>query len=65
MALKDGTLVVHYFAPAKPEQIALHGKIISLDRFRINLEIELPDPRFISWHYQQCVLLNIRGFYVE
>jgi len=60
----DSTLVVHFFAPSEPSEFAFHGKVIPRDRFRVHSEQELPDPRFLAWHYQQCVQLNIRGFYV-
>lgn len=63
--LQDGSYIVHYFRPQDDKDEAFHGKIIPLTRFRINHRRELPDPKLLRWHYQQCVMMNIRAFEVR
>ena len=56
---------MHFFSPTTTQHYQHHGKVLPYARFRINNENELPDPRFLAWHYQQCVLTNVRGFHVK
>lgn len=62
--LQDGTYIVHFFRPEEAEEFRHHGKVIPRERFRIHLETELPDPQYLAWHYQQCVQMHMRGFFV-
>jgi hypothetical protein len=61
--MQDGCYYVHVFV-AKTLTRGLHGKRLSRDQFRAE-ENEIPDPKLLSWHYQQCVQARIRGFWVD
>ncbi|KAK1920690.1 hypothetical protein DB88DRAFT_520451 [Papiliotrema laurentii] len=53
---------VHFFvAPAASDRRRWHGKALGPERFRGRPE-DRPDPRFIDWHYKQCLMARIRGF---
>ncbi|RSH89907.1 hypothetical protein EHS25_001893 [Saitozyma podzolica] len=58
---KDGTYYIHFFVLQIPQARELHGKSLPPNRFR-GLDRDKPDPRFIRWHYNQCVKARIRGF---
>ncbi|KAI5479810.1 hypothetical protein MNV49_002622 [Pseudohyphozyma bogoriensis] len=58
----NGDLVVHYFEPRNENNRALHGKVITRERFRVNGEEDLPNPDMIKWHYKQAIMKNLRGF---
>jgi hypothetical protein len=51
---------VHFFVKSKYSD--LHGKTITRDRFRLNSDLDLPNPKLLAWHYAQCVRGHIRGF---
>ena len=51
----------HFFILSYPGAWDLHGKAITRERFRENVEWR-PDPRLIAWHYNQCFKAHIRGF---
>ena len=58
---QDGTYYLHFFVLRLQTARELHGKALTADRFRGKLR-DYPDPRFIKWHYNQCVKARIRGF---
>lgn len=58
---KDGSFHVHCFTLSSTDTAALHGKIISSDRFR-GLAESRPDRRLVEWHYKQCLMAHFRGF---
>ena len=60
--MQDGIYYVHFFV-AKPGSVRrqYHGKALGPDRFRGRIE-DRPDPRYIEWHYRQCVMARVRGF---
>lgn len=60
---KDETLYVHFFILRYPGAIELHGRRLTPDCFRGSASSR-PDPRFIRWHYNQCLKARIRGFSV-
>jgi hypothetical protein len=60
--MQDGTYYVHFFVLDRVHRARkLHGKVLPPDRFRGDEE-DRPDPRFLRWHYNQCVKARIRGF---
>ena len=61
LIFKDGTYYLHFFVLRLQSARELHGKALTADRFRGKLR-DYPDPRFIKWHYNQCVKARIRGF---
>ena len=58
---QDGTYYLHFFVLLLQSARELHGKALTAGRFRGKLR-DYPDPRFIKWHYNQCVKARIRGF---
>lgn len=58
---KNGSFYVHFFILGYPDAARLHGMRIPPERFRGPIS-ERPDPRFVQWHYAQCVKARIRGF---
>jgi len=58
---QDGTYYLHFFVLQLQSARELHGKPLTADRFREKL-CDYPNPRFIKWHYNQCVKARIRGF---
>lgn len=57
---QDGVYYVHFFV-VRPGRCELHGKALRFDRFR-GREENRPEPRFLRWHYNQCIKARIRGF---
>ena len=58
-------MYIHFFdLSVLPDARQLHGKPIPSEQFR-SLPEEYPDPRFLLWHYSQCVKAHIRGFSVD
>jgi hypothetical protein len=58
---QDGTYYIHFFLLQVPLAREFHGKSLPSNRFR-GLDRDKPDPRFIRWHYNQCIKARIRGF---
>lgn len=61
LILQDGIYYLHFFVLRLQSARESHGKALTADRFRGKLR-DYPDPRFIKWHYNQCVKARIRGF---
>lgn len=59
----DGIYYLHCFILGLEAARELHGKVLRFDHFR-GKEPDKPDPRFLRWHYNQCVKARIRGFAV-
>lgn len=58
---QDGVYYVHFFVLRTRTARELHGKALRSDRFR-GEEEDRPEPRFLKWHYNQCIKARIRGF---
>ncbi|CAO1627669.1 unnamed protein product [Jaminaea pallidilutea] len=59
---RDDKYYVHYFAPQCQADRDLHGKCIDpATRWHVEPE-EYMDVKLAAWHYQQTVLMRIRGF---
>lgn len=52
---------IHFFVLHLPSARELHGKPLGGVRFRRRIR-DRPEPRFIRWHYNQCIKARIRGF---
>ncbi|OXG17644.1 hypothetical protein C367_05139 [Cryptococcus neoformans Ze90-1] len=58
---QDGVYYLHFFVFRLEAVRELHGKALRFDRFR-GKEQNRPEPRFLRWHYNQCIKARIRGF---
>lgn len=62
LTAQNGVYYVHFFvAPIASDRRRWHGKALGPERFRGRAD-DRPDPRFINWHYKQCLMARIRGF---
>lgn len=60
---KNGSYFVHVFYPDRIVPVAeYHGMDISGNFHQRAPASELPDPRLCNWHWEQCVLMRLRGF---
>ena len=61
----QGNDLIVYVFDGHPQLRPFHGHIIPADRFRLwpRDNLEAPDRRLMSWHYKQCVLKYLRGFW--
>jgi hypothetical protein len=64
--LQGDNLVVHVFDGTSQGIRKWHGKVVHLNSLRLRPEsgFEAPDTRLIEWHYNQCVRMHLRGFWV-
>ncbi|OCF70811.1 hypothetical protein I204_08538 [Kwoniella mangroviensis CBS 8886] len=58
---KDGDYYLHFFVLRLQMARELHGKRLASNRFR-GKDRDRPDPRYLKWHYNQCIKARIRGF---
>jgi hypothetical protein len=58
---QDDTLFVHYFILNSAGARQRHGTALPPQRFHGESSWR-PDPRFVKWHYNQCIKARIRGF---
>lgn len=53
---------IHYLHIFGESYRSLHGNMIE---FRTTKKSKLPNPKLLSWHYSQCLMARIRGYYVN
>ena len=59
---KDDVYYVHVFN-SRYMDASFHGLQIGRNKFHSEArKEELPDPDLCRWHYEQCVMLYLRGF---
>lgn len=55
----EGLHTIHVFGDSNHD---LHGQVIDYSRSNAS---QLPNAELLMWHYKQCLLARIRGFYVS
>lgn len=56
--VSHGEHIIHVFGDSNHE---MHGLVIDYGRSKMS---QLPNSELLMWHYKQCLLARIRGFYV-
>jgi hypothetical protein len=57
---QDGMIYAHSFR--LHDAMQYHGMAIPSTRWRIPIPEYWPKPKFLQWHYRQCLMARFRGF---